>query len=191
RAFRKIEPDYNKEGKRDRFAARQPKMEPTGTYAFSGYKAPPVTDPDAPAVEVLAAAAGTGKTGFLFRYLRETDGAGYESGAVYPKRLGPSVAALLARSPNDARVMRDRLSALWKQTIDGSPEDLRRARLRAVHNHQAQRQTMRDRAYWLAFRETAGVGAEDEWTTRLAAVTDEQLKACANRWFSGAPAVVP
>ncbi len=191
RAFRKIEPDYNKEGKRDRFAARQPKMEPTGTYAFSGYKAPPVTDPDAPAVEVLAAAAGTGKTGFLFRYLRETDGAGYESGAVYPKRLGPSVAALFARSPNDARVMRDRLSALWKQTIDGSPEDLRRARLRAVHNHQAQRQTMRDRAYWLAFRETAGVGAEDEWTTRLAAVTDEQLKACANRWFSGAPAVVP
>ncbi len=191
RAFRKIEPDYDKDGNRERFALRLPRMEPTGTYAFSGYKAPPVTDPDAPAVEILSAAAGTGKTGFLFRYLRETDGTGYESGAVYPKRLGPSVAALFARAPGDTAGVRDRLSALWKQTVDGSPEDLGRARLRAVHNHQAQRQTMRDRAYWLAFWETAGVGAEDEWTTRLAAVTDERLKACANRWFSGASTVVP
>lgn len=182
-----------------RFEARRARVSlagqrsPTGRYAFVGYRAPAVTDPLAPAVEVLASALGRGKASRLFRRLRTEVGMGYESGVVYPRRLTESGVALFALAPGAAPAAARELRALWEAVSQPPEGGWDTARARAAHAYAAQRQTARDRAYWLAFWEIAGLGAahDDAYAGRLRAVPDADLLEAARRYFAGAPVAVP
>jgi hypothetical protein len=170
-----------------------PARKPSDTYAFVGYRAPAATDPMAPAMDVIAAAMGQGKTSAIFRTLRDVEGTGYESGAVYPRRLSPAVIALFSRAPGQAAKVRDDLTAIWKGTALDTRTDWGSARARAVQLYASKHQTARDRAYWLAFWELAGKGAsyDTEYASAMRTVSETTLSAAARRWLSGVPAAVP
>jgi zinc protease len=182
-----------------RFAQRRPRIvlpepgTPTGRYAFVGVAAPPSTAPDAPAVEVLAAALGVGKTSGLFQQLREQDGKGYESGAVYPRRFTDSGVALYALAPDHAAAMRDDLLTVWRGAGVVPPGGWGPSRARAANAYAAQHQSARDRAYWLAFWELSGQGASHDaaFAASLRSVSDESLAAAAKRYFAAPPVSVP
>jgi predicted Zn-dependent peptidase len=182
-----------------RFATRRPRPtisepgEPTGTYAFVGVPAPPATAPDAPAVEVLAAALGLGKTSDLFQQLREREGKGYESGVVYPRRLTDSGVALYARAPGRAAAMRNDLLAVWKSAGAAPKDGWDTARAAAAHAYAAQHQTTRDRAYWLAFWELSGQGANHDaaFLAQLRSVPNTALATAARRYLAQPPTSMP
>ena len=178
---------------RRRRARDTPNREPSDTYAFVGYRAPAVTDALAPAMEVIAAAVGLGKTSAVFRTLRDLEGTGYESGAVYPRRLTPAGIALFSRAPGQAAKVRNDLSGIWKSAELDTRGDWGSARARAVQLYASKHLTARDRAYWLAFWEIAGKGAgyDAEYSAAMRTVTDTTLNAAARRWLSGAPVAVP
>jgi predicted Zn-dependent peptidase len=166
---------------------------PSGNYAFVGVTAPPATAPDAPAVEVLAAALGQGKSSGLFQQLREKEGTGYESGVIYPRRLTDSGLALYALAPDRADAMRDDLLGVWRAAGTAPEGGWDSARARAAHAYAVQHQTARDRAYWLAFWETGGQGAshDAEFMTRLRTVPDAALATAAKRYLAAPPVSVP
>lgn len=170
-----------------------PARKPTDTYAFVGYRAPAVTDGLAPAMEVIPAAMGFGKTSAIFRTLRDVEGTGYESGAVYPRRLTPSGIALFSRAPGQAAKVRDDLTGIWLSAALDTRTDWGSARARAVQLYASKHQTVRDRAYWLAFWEIAGKGAEYDvdYASAISTVTDAALNAAAKTWMTGRPTVVP
>jgi zinc protease len=182
-----------------RFVQRRPRIAlpepgtPTGRYAFVGVKAPPSTAPDAPAVEVLAAALGLGKTSGLFQKLREQDGKGYESGAIYPRRFTDSGIALYSLAPDHAAAMRDDLLSVWRAAGVAPPGGWASSRARAANAYAAQHQTARDRAYWLAFWELSGQGAAHDaaFMSSLRCVPDESLSAATKRYFAAPPVSVP
>jgi predicted Zn-dependent peptidase len=176
-----------------RRSSEQAARVPSGLYAFVGYRAPAAAEPSAAAMQVIAAAMGTGKTSALFRTLREAEGAGYESGAVYPRTLGPTGIALFSRAPGKAARVRDELVDIWKNATLDTRSDWGSARARAVQAYAAKHQTARDRAYWLAFWETAGKGAvyDTTYPEAMRKVTDEELQAAATRWLSGPPTAIP
>lgn len=182
-----------------RLEARPPRLapaalrEPTGRYAFAGFPTPPATSDDAPAVEVIVAALGRGKTSSLFRRLREGEGTGYESGMVYPRRMIPSGAAVFALAPDRAHELARDLEALWRDVADIPEGGWRSARVRAAHAFAMQHQTARDRAWWLAFWELAGSGAARDATfgQSILDVTDQDIRRAALRWFSGRPVLLP
>lgn len=165
----------------------------TGTYAFAGYAAPAVTHLDAPALEVVAASLGRGKTSILFQRLRREAGTGYESGVVYPRRLGPSGVALFSRAPGSASRVAQELAAYWTEGREAPPGGWDLARAAAAHAYESQHQTARDRAYWLAFWETAGEGAsfDRKYTARLRSVTDEAISEAIRTWINGPPKTLP
>lgn len=178
---------------RRRRAADPVPRAPTGVYAFVGYPAPPVTDPLAPAMEVIAAALGNGKTSNLFRRLRESEGTGYESGAVYPRNLQRSGIVLFSRAPGQAATVRDDLAGIWKVADLTARSDWESARARAAQAYLGRHQSARDRAYWLDFWQIAGKGAAYDaiYAKAIATVADDDIHAAARRWLSGAPVSVP
>ena len=178
---------------RHRRARDIPDRKPSDIYAFAGYHAPAVTDELAPAMEVIAAAMGLGKTSAIFRTLRDVEGTGYESGAVYPRRLAPTGITLFSRAPGQAAKVRDDLSGIWKSAALDTRTDWGSARARAVQLYASKHQTARDRAYWLAFWEMSGKGAgyDAEYAAAIGSVTDIALNAAARRWLSGSPTAVP
>lgn len=186
-------------GEPDRLERRPPRSvsaEPLAgapDYAFVGYPAPAAAAPDAPAMEVLATALGQGKTSPLFRRLRETEGTGYESGVTYPLRLSASGVALFTRAPGAAAAVRDDLAALWKGAVQAPAGGWDGARLRASLAWDARHQSVRDRAYWLAFWQTAGVGAgyDAEYRARLLTASDAAIVAAGKRWLRGEPVTTP
>jgi predicted Zn-dependent peptidase len=190
-AFRKMSPAFQKEP--PRIPPAPSRATPSGSYAFAGWKAPAATDADAPAVEVIAAALGGGKTGAVFRTLRERDGTGYESGVTYPRRLGSSVLAVYARASSDAAAMRKRLTTLLTEFRKQPPSDWSTARRLAHTAWLLRHQTARDRAYWLAFWETAGLGyqADERHSKALLEVSDDALQAALAKWLSSEPVSVP
>lgn len=165
----------------------------TGTYAFAGYSAPPATDPQAPAIEVIAAEMGVGKTSEIFRTLRDLEGTGYESGAVYARGFGPTGIALFSRAPGQATKVRDDLVDIWRKAALDTRTDWGSARERTVVAYAAKHQTVWDRAYWLAFWELSGKGAayDAAYPEAMRAVSDADLRAAAKRYLGGAPMAIP
>jgi predicted Zn-dependent peptidase len=161
-----------------------------GPFVFVGYRAPAATDPDAAAMEVVAAAIGTGKTSAIFRQLREAEGTGYESGVVYQRRLTTSAIGLFTRAAGSTASASDTLSEIWKRV--GS-QDWSASRSRARHSYRMQRQTARDRAYGFAFWETSGKGAayDSVFGDALSSVTAQEVEAALKRWIVGTPVTVP
>lgn len=182
-----------------RFTPRKPRPilskpdNPTGSYAFVGVQAPPATAKDAAAMEVLAAALGMGKTSNVFEQLREREGKGYESGAVYPRRFTDSVLALYALAPGHAAERRQDLLAVWKLAGKPPKGGWDTARAGAAHAYAAQHQTARDRAYWLAFWELSGQGAAHDaaFATALRTASEESLATAARRYLAATPVSVP
>ncbi|HEY3411432.1 MAG TPA: insulinase family protein [Armatimonadota bacterium] len=170
-----------------------PHRNPSNTFAFAGYRAPAATDGLAPAMEVISAAMGLGKTSAIFRTLRDVEGTGYESGAVYPRRLAPGAIALFSRAPGQSAKVRDDLASIWKSAALDTRTDWGSARARAVQLYASRHQTARDRAYWLAFWELAGNGAayDAEYSAAMRSVADAALTAAARRWLSGPPVAIP
>lgn len=165
----------------------------SGAYAFAGYPAPAATDPLAPAVEVIAATMGVGKTSEIFRTLRDVEGTGYESGAVYARGFGPTGVALFSRAPGKAPKVRDDLVAIWRKAALDTRTDWGSARSRAVVAYALKHQTVRDRAYWLAFWELSGKGAAYDiaYPEAMLRVSNSDLQAAAKRWMSAAPVSIP
>ncbi|HZP84358.1 MAG TPA: pitrilysin family protein [Chthonomonadaceae bacterium] len=175
-------------------------------YALIGTPAPGVASPDYPAFTVLHALLGGGHAARLFRRLREAQGLGYDVGATYAadrsdplvaylqwdaRRALPALNAKAAPQPADAlKLLQTQLDALW--TDPPTDAELTRARNYAIGRDALRHERARDRAFFLGWYETMGLGYafDAELPRRLAAVTRDDILRAAKTYLTPRAAVL-
>ncbi len=160
------------------------------TYTIAGGPAPGLLSADYPTLLVLEAVLGGGKTSRIFKALRETDGIGYEVGAIVPPMAQDSflmcyVETAQARGSSLAGQAQNRLVETVTGVVGSPPaeKELERARRLVVGNYAMQRQRLRERAYWLGLMEAVGGGwqRDRDFPTRVMAVTSADVMRLARR----------
>lgn len=143
-----------------------------------------LTHPDAPALEVLAAALG-GQAGRLFVELREAHGLAYEVSATVQDGVQPGLfVAGLATDPERVEEAEARLGeTLERVRREGlAAEEVERARAWLLGGIEHERQTAGARASQLAYAERYELGAADwygEARRRLQAVDADRVRTVA------------
>jgi zinc protease len=160
-----------------------------------GALAPPLTDPDYPAVKVLANLLGGGMAGRFFSELRDKEGLAYTTGALYPARVDTSqfLAQLGTAPENVARAetaLRAQLERVRREAP--SPEELRVAKAYLLGNLAMDRRTNARQAWYLAAYEQAGVGYEflDRYVAAVRAVTAADVQRVAQKYLAVSRSVV-
>jgi predicted Zn-dependent peptidase len=153
-----------------------------------GALAPALTDPDYPAVKVLATVLGGGMAGRFFSELRDKQGLAYTTAAHYPARVDNSyfLAQLGTAPENVARAeaaLRAQLERVQRERV--SDEELRVARAYVLGNLAMDRRTNARQAWYLAAYEESGVGYEflDRYVTAVRAVTAADVQRVAQRYL--------
>ena len=154
-----------------------------------GALAPALTDPDYPAVKVLATVLGGGMAGRFFSELRDKQGLAYTTAAQYPARVDRSyfLAQLGTAPENVARAeaaLRAQLERVQRERV--SDEELRVARAYVLGNLAMDRRTNARQAWYLAAYEESGVGYEflDRYVTAVRAVTAADVQRVAQRYLA-------
>jgi predicted Zn-dependent peptidase len=154
-----------------------------------GALAPALTDPDYPAVKVLANVLGGGMAGRFFSELRDKQGLAYTTTTQYPTRVEPSVlVALLGTAPENVAkaepALRAELDRIQREAVTG--EELRVAKAYLLGNLAMDRRTNARQAWYLASYEQAGVGVEflDRYPARVRAVTAADVQRVARRYLA-------
>jgi len=154
-----------------------------------GALAPPLTDPDYPAVKVLANVLGGGMAGRFFSELRDKEGLAYTTAAQYPARVDPSYfLAQLGTAPENVAkaeaALRAQLERVQRERV--SSEELRVAKAYVLGNLAMDRRTNARQAWYLAAYEEAGVGHEflDRYVTAVRAVTAADVQRVAQRYLA-------
>lgn len=169
--------------------ARRPRPVST-SLVLCAYPGPGLEHRDFAAFSVLGAILGGGKGSRLFRRVRDTGAVGYDVGAETPPlaleshllahvefdplRAGPAGKPV---APADVeRMVRDVVhSALTEPPAES---ELQRARRYLVGQDLVAHQRLRDRAFYLGWYETVGLGYEfdEEWPRAINAVTAEDVQ---------------
>ena len=154
-----------------------------------GALAPALTDPDYPAVKVLANVLGGGMAGRFFSELRDKQGLAYTTAAQYPARVdtGYFVAQLGTAPENVARAeaaLRAQLERVQRERV--SAEELRVAKAYVLGNLAMDRRTNARQAWYLAAYEESGVGYEflDRYAAAVRAVTAADVQRVAQRYLA-------
>ncbi len=157
---------------------------------LSAYPGPGLKHKDYAAFSVLGAILGGGKGSRLFRRVRDMGALGYDVGAETPplalesqliahvefdpSRTGPS-----GKAPTAAEA-EQMVGEVVHSVLTEAPTDaeIARAKQYLIGRHLVAHQRMRDRAYYLGWYETVGLGYEfdTDWPKAIEAVTPADLK---------------
>ncbi len=153
-----------------------------------GALAPALTDPDYPAVKVLATVLGGGMAGRFFSELRDKQGLAYTTAARYPARVDTSYfLAQLGTAPENVTraeaALRAQLERVQRERV--SDEELRVAKAYVLGNLAMDRRTNARQAWYLAGYEESGVGYEflDRYVTAVRAVGAADVQRVAQRYL--------
>jgi zinc protease len=159
-----------------------------------GRLAPPLTDPDYPAVKVLSSILGGGMAGRFFSDLRDKQALAYTTATQFPSRVGQSFfLALLGTAPANVTkaeaALQGQLERIQREAV--SDEELRVGKAYLLGNLEMDRRTNARQAWYLAFFEVAGVGYEflDRYKARVRTVTAAEVQQAAQRYLSPLRAV--
>ncbi|HEY7039930.1 MAG TPA: pitrilysin family protein [Methylomirabilota bacterium] len=153
------------------------------------FLAPPTSHPDYAAVKVLATALGGGMAGRLFTEVRDKQGLAYSTSGSYPSRRGPGVFfTQLGTAPaNQARAEVAMLGELDRIRRDPlSPSELARAKAYLLGQFELDRRTNARLAWYDAFFEALGVGADfaDRYAPAVEAVTADDVQRVARTYLT-------
>jgi predicted Zn-dependent peptidase len=153
-----------------------------------GALAPALTDPDYPAVKVLATVLGGGMAGRFFSELRDKQGLAYTTAARYPARVDTSYfLAQLGTAPENVTraeaALRAQLERVQRERV--SDEELRVAKAYVLGNLAMDRRTNARQAWYLAGYEESGVGYEflDRYVTAVRGVGAADVQRVAQRYL--------
>lgn len=154
-----------------------------------GALAPALTEPDYPAVKVLATVLGGGMAGRFFSELRDKEGLAYTTGTQYPARVDRSYfLAQLGTAPENATraeaALRAQLERAQRERV--SDEELRVAKAYLLGNLAMDRRTNARQAWYLAAFEQSGVGYEflDRYVGAVRAVSAADIQRVAQRYLA-------
>lgn len=173
-------------------AAREPRREEVtrpGAHAYLGiaWHAPRLDHADAPAMAILAATLGQGRTSRLTQALREHLGlVNWIGGSYIPLEAAGVVNVSAQLDPAMlVRVENEILREIRRAREEGISEaELRRAVTAAEAYHEFSRETTEGQAYALGRAQTIWrIEAELAWVDRLRAVTVEQIRSTARRYL--------
>jgi predicted Zn-dependent peptidase len=160
-----------------------------------GALAPRLTDPDYPAVKVLAAVLGGGMAGRFFSELRDKQGLAYTAAAQYPSRVdtGYFFAQLGTAPENVVRAeaaLRAELERVQREPA--TAEELRVAKAYLLGSLAMDRRTNARQAWYLAAFEEAGVGYEflDSYIASVRAVTAADVQRAAQKHLATTKTVI-
>jgi zinc protease len=159
-----------------------------------GYLGPSLTEPDYPAVRVLATVLGGGMSGRLFTELRDKRGLAYSVGALSAFRTGPSFVTYMGTAPANAEAAEAGVLAEIER-IRGeavSERELSRAKNYLLGNLAMDRRTAARHAWYLAFFEVVGAGWDfpERFTRAVEAVTVADVTRVAGRYLTRPTVVV-
>jgi zinc protease len=125
-----------------------------------GYLGPSLTEPDYPAVRVLATVLGGGMSGRLFTELRDKRGLAYSVGVLSSFRTGPSFITYMGTAPASAEAAEAGvLSEIDRIRVEQvSERELARGKAFLLGNLAMDRRTNARHAWYMAFFEVIGAG---------------------------------
>lgn len=154
-----------------------------------GALAPPLTDPDYPAMKVLSTALGGGMAGRLFSILRDQEGLAYTTTAQYPTRMDRSLFLTFAGTAPESTerteaALRRELDRIQREPV--SDEELRVAKEFLLGALAMDRRTNQRQTWYLGTLEAEGVGTDflDRYIARVRALTAADLQRAAQRYLA-------
>jgi zinc protease len=163
-------------------------MKTPNTWVHLGFHVPPYSDPDAPALTVLASLLGKGTSSRLYRALKDKENLAATVDADFETRKDPGIFLLSATLPpeNESRVfgiMRDELRRVATEPIPAA--ELDRVKSSLLYKYAFDAQTYFKRAERLClFGVMSDVSVEAHWAGLLESVTAEDLRRVAARYLA-------
>jgi zinc protease len=159
-----------------------------------GYLGPSLTEPDYPAVRVLATVLGGGMAGRLFTELRDKRGLAYSVGVLSSFRTGPSFVTYMGTAPASAEAAEAGvLSEIDRIRVEQvSERELARAKAYLLGNLAMDRRTNARQAWYLAFFEVIGTGWDfpERFERAVEAVTVADVARVAGRYLAQPTVVI-
>jgi len=167
-------------------------------YIMAGYPVPGITSTEYPALTVLDAILGRGKSSRIFSNLRAASGIGYEIGSFYPPLSGGSCLLgfveiapyRISAAGIPVLIVDDVQKALVQQmqsvrTEPPSEQEVERAKKLVIGSYALRHQRVRDRAYFLGWYECIGLGYQfdRQFADRVAAVKREDVLRLAEKYL--------
>jgi len=174
-------------------------------YIMAGYAVPGIASAEYPALVVLDALLGRGKSSRIFTSLRDASGIGYEIGSFYPPLMGGSCLLgfveiapyRINASGIPVLIVDDVQKALVQQmqSVRSSPPDVQeieRAKKLIIGTYALRHQRVRDRAYFLGWYEAMGLGYtfDRQFADRIEAVKREDVLRVADRYLQNVAVAV-
>ena len=154
-----------------------------------GGVAPSMDQPDHAAVKVLSTVLGGGMAGRLFSELRDRKGLAYTAASFYDPTRGPGALVLyLGTAPANAARAEEALAAeiarIKSERV--SDEELKRAKGYLLGRYAMDRRTNERQAWYLAFYEMSGVGADfpERYRRAVEAITAADVQRVAQRYLA-------
>lgn len=169
------------------------------------YPAPGYVSPDHPAFAVLNALVGAGKTSRLFTEIRGKLGIGYVVESDYPSLWQNSLMMAYveydpkaSKAPSGQPITANEVADLIQQQVNSiltnppTPEELMRARRLVVGDYLRAHQRTSDRAFYLGFWESSGVGYDydTDYPLRVRAVTLQDVERVARKYLAHSVTVI-
>ncbi len=176
------------EGPQNEFRMGVETMKTPNTWTYLGFHVPPYSDPDAPALNVLAALLGRGTSSRLYRALKDKENLVTSAEADFEVRRDPGMFLIGIQMPpvNEGRVfgiVRDELRRLVAEPILAA--ELERVKSSLLHSYAFDAETLFKRAErYCLFELMADVSVEPLWPKLLESVTAEDLRRVATRYFA-------
>lgn len=159
-----------------------------------GWLAPPISDPDAWAVQVLRGVLADGRASRLRRRLMDRGGRATEVTGRYAMRSGPGLVSfhLALTGPDVWPVVDDVLSEVERlRRVDVGPEELARAKAYIASQHLLAHENLGQQATLLARLELIDdVYTAESWVPNIEQVTAQQVRQAAVKWLDPARVVV-
>ncbi len=161
------------------------------TYYLLGFLAPAADEEDWAPMTIISGILGSGKSGRLFRQIRQREGCCYSIGCRYPSLLRQSHIFLYAST---SLAGEDRLRELMLAILDGlktrpvTQAEIDRAAAYILTQDRIDRENPANLARLTAFDEL--YGTPEDKARRLARVTPEAVMECANKYFTDYKEVV-
>ncbi len=174
-------------------------------YIMAGYPVPGITSAEYPALVVLDAILGRGKSSRIFTSLRDASGIGYEIGSFYPPLMGGSCLLgfveiapyRISASGVPVLIVDDVQKALVEQmqsvrTNPPGEQEIERAKKLIIGTYALRHQRVRDRAYFLGWYEAIGLGHafDRQFADRIEAVKREDVLRVAEKYLQNVAVAV-
>jgi predicted Zn-dependent peptidase len=159
-----------------------------------GYLGPSLTEPDYPAVRVLATVLGGGMSGRLFTELRDKRGLAYSVGVLSSFRTGPSFVTYIGTAPASAEAAEagvlSEIDRIRGEQV--SDRELARAKAYLLGTLAMDRRTNARHAWYMAFFEVIGAGWDfpERFERAVEAVTVADVARVAGRYLTRPTVVV-